>query len=509
MEDANAFLEKHNVKTLVEWLTAEIILNRPEDPLDFIRDTIEDKVAQRMGQAYKPTDVVEYAKECYAEASGSADEKGRIDKAALKQKKEARLLANSGGGGSSNGNGSSTNDPAELKRRLNMMETVLHASRDIFSNLDPMVATKKIVKNACDILNCDRCTIFRLDPTHNELVLIVAKGTEKIKLPMGQGVAGSVASTGSICNIPDAYADERFSDAADKATGYKTESILASPVKNWEGNIVGVIQAINRKGNVGTITSTGEDDDDGESKQPSTHGSFTVRDEEMLSYLALQAGIALNNATLFHAMSLSQERVRCLLDIIQSMHNNLGINSLMFTITQRAHTLVAANRCTMFLLDEEHKELWSLQGEVNLRIPMDKGIAGECCIKNTTINIPDAYEDDRFNQDIDKKSGYKTETILCMPARDTEGKVVGVIQLINKDEGSFDEEDEEMMESFLIIAGPMLAQSELFQRSKNHADDNSTEFTGSNPHTNTRSVRSLLEHHHEPAIREDEEEENE
>ena len=59
MEDANAFLEKHNVKTLVEWLTAEIILNRPEDPLDFIRDTIEDKVAQRMGQAYKPTDVVE------------------------------------------------------------------------------------------------------------------------------------------------------------------------------------------------------------------------------------------------------------------------------------------------------------------------------------------------------------------------------------------------------------------------------------------------------------------
>jgi hypothetical protein len=59
MEDANAFLEKHNVKTLVEWLTAEIILNRPDDPLDFIRETMEEKVAERMGQAYKPTDVVE------------------------------------------------------------------------------------------------------------------------------------------------------------------------------------------------------------------------------------------------------------------------------------------------------------------------------------------------------------------------------------------------------------------------------------------------------------------
>jgi sugar phosphate isomerase/epimerase len=59
MEDANAFLEKHNVKTLVEWLTAEIILNRPDDPLDFIRETIQDKVAQRMGNPYEPTDVKE------------------------------------------------------------------------------------------------------------------------------------------------------------------------------------------------------------------------------------------------------------------------------------------------------------------------------------------------------------------------------------------------------------------------------------------------------------------
>jgi GAF domain-containing protein len=229
---------------------------------------------------------------------------------------------------------------------------------------------------------------------------MVAQGTEKIKVKLGEGVAGSVAATGSICNIPDAYADERFSDAADKATGYKTESILASPVKDWDGNIVGVIQAINRRDNDEEDDASADGDQDGdEGKQGAAHApSFSSADEEVMSYLALQAGIALNNATVFHAMSLSQERVRSLLDIIQSMHNNLGINSLMFTITQRAHTLVAAHRCTMFLLDEDKKELWSLQGEVNIRIPMDKGIAGECCTKNMTINIPDAYKDERFNQ---------------------------------------------------------------------------------------------------------------
>jgi signal transduction protein with GAF and PtsI domain len=108
---------------------------------------------------------------------------------------------------------------------------------------------------------------------------------------------------------------------------------------------------------------------------------------------------------------------------------------------------------------------------------------------------------------IDKKSGYKTETILCMPARDQGGKVVGVIQLINKEEGCFDDDDEEIMESFLIIAGPMLAQSELFQRGKATGDDNTNEFTGKG--SSARGGRALTDLHHEASIREDITEEEE
>ena len=73
------------------------------------------------------------------------------------------------------------------------------------------------------------------------------------------------------------------------------------------------------------------------------------------------------------------------------MHNDLGINSLMFTITQRAHSLVDADRCTFFMVNHTAKELWSMQGELDIRIPIDKGIAGAVATMGKLINIPDAY----------------------------------------------------------------------------------------------------------------------
>ena len=75
---------------------------------------------------------------------------------------------------------------------------------------------------------------------------MVAKGAKRIVLPMGTGVAGSVAESGDVENIPDAYADARLDSAHDKETGYKTNTILAAPVIDGTGDTVGVIQAINR-----------------------------------------------------------------------------------------------------------------------------------------------------------------------------------------------------------------------------------------------------------------------
>lgn len=96
---------------------------------------------------------------------------------------------------------------------------------------------------------------------------------------------------------------------------------------------------------------------------------------------------------------------------------------------------------------------------------MDQGIAGQVATTGQTLNIPDAYENDKFNQAIDKKTGYRTRGILCMAIK-SEDQVIGVLQLINKVSGSgvFTTDDEDVMSIFLAIAGPILAESNLYEQ---------------------------------------------
>ena len=86
---------------------------------------------------------------------------------------------------------------------------------------------------------------------------MVAEGAKMIRLPIGQGISGTVAEKAIIINIPDAYQDERFDSSHDQETGYRTKSILCVPVKNGEKETVGVLMAIN-KHDVGCLGGIGE-----------------------------------------------------------------------------------------------------------------------------------------------------------------------------------------------------------------------------------------------------------
>jgi signal transduction protein with GAF and PtsI domain len=109
---------------------------------------------------------------------------------------------------------------------------------------------------------------------------------------------------------------------------------------------------------------------------------------------------------------------------------------------------------------------------------MDQGIAGFVATSGQVLNIRDAYENPNFNQAIDKKTGYRTRAILCMPIKAND-QTIGVLQLINKTSGSgvFTTEDEDVMNIFLSIAGPILAESKLYQQiqGKNKAKDKEKE----------------------------------
>lgn len=423
-EKATDYLSRVNWKSLVEWITAEVILNRPVDPLQYCRDIIGAKISERTNVEYRPEQITDWLRNCYTEATALVDENGIIHGKNVPSAQQ-----------------SLSEQITELKKKSEGLNRIFDATTNI-ALLDPLLVTANIVTEACRILECDRATVFTVDSVTQELVLSVAEGARDIRVPIGQGIAGTVAATGETINIVDAYSDPRFNSSADKATGYRTTTILCMPIKFTDGRILGVLQAINKRDAI-----------------------FGVTDELIMGQLATQAGIALQNSNSFRSTENTRDRYRALLDIIRSMQAEMGLNSLIFTITQRTARVVEADRCTLYLIDSVQKGLFAMQGEVNIRISMDQGIAGYVATTGQTLNIPDAYDNPNFNQAIDKKTGYRTKSILCMPIK-FEDAIIGVLQLINKTTGSavFTEDDEDVMTVFLAISGPILVESKLYSQ---------------------------------------------
>ena len=178
---------------------------------------------------------------------------------------------------------------------------------------------------------------------------------------------------------------------------------------------------------------------------------------------------------------LSNERASALLSMLNSFTQDLGLQSVILTITMQANHLVQADRCTVFIVDERKNQLWSLATDTGkeIRIPKDKGLAGECATTGCIIRISDAYEDPRFNPEVDKATGYHTKSILAVPlvcttAEDGQQvkRVYGVIQLINKAEqnkevGSFTEEDVYLIATFSEFVAARLATSGLIKMDQN------------------------------------------
>jgi GAF domain-containing protein len=93
--------------------------------------------------------------------------------------------------------------------------------------------------------------------------------------------------------------------------------------------------------------------------------------------------------------------------------------------------MLGVERCTAYFVDQRSNELVSWQGDINVKLPLGSGIAGTVGSTGTSIVIHDPYKDPRFNQEYDKKSGFTTRSILCVPIK-TSSVVLGVLQLINK-----------------------------------------------------------------------------
>jgi signal transduction histidine kinase len=159
-------------------------------------------------------------------------------------------------------------------------------------------------------------------------------------------------------------------------------------------------------------------------------------------------------------------RAEALAEIGIALSSILDVDALLREVMDRAQELLEAERSTLFLVDRERGELWSkvLRGlkPHEIRLPLGKGIAGWVAKSGRPVVVSDAYDDPRFDPSVDQRSGFRTRSVMAVPIRGRDERVLGVIEVLNRRTGAFGVDEERLLAAVASQAGVAIENARLF-----------------------------------------------
>ncbi len=311
--------------------------------------------------------------------------------------------------------------------RIKQLEEV---SEILNSSLDEREILQRAIEAAANLVEAEVGALLLLDGRTGDLVFEMAVGERAVplkglRLKPGQGVAGLVARTGEPLIVNDTQRDPRVFREADKLTGFTTKSLLSVPVRA-RGKILGVLQAVNKRGG-----------------KP-----FSNWDLLEFASLANQVAIALENSRLFRSHQEKIARLKKLQEVSGVLNSSLNQAEIRKRAIEAITFIMEAEAGSLLLLDEAAQELYfevalgeKGEGVREIRLKVGQGIAGYVAQTGEPVIINDCQTDSRFSREADKKSGFVTRNMVCVPVK-ARDKLLGVLQAINKKNGSlFGDED--------------------------------------------------------------------
>ncbi len=333
---------------------------------------------------------------------------------------------------------------AEQAEQLRQLQLLVSLSREVaaYDSLEDVL--EALVTAAKREVGAEAGSLFLHDDETGELYTVKTTdpGTRQIRVLDHLGIVGAVYRSGVGQIVPDAYADPRFNREVDRETGFTTESILCVPVRNARGETIGAAEMLNK-----------------------VDGQFGERDLALLEGITSQCAITLQSMQLVERMAQSRRREIEFLNVVSELTAELELGSLLGKVMSEATRMLDADRTTLFLNDDKTGELFSYLGdrlETEIRFPNHVGIAGAVFTSQQSVRIPYAYADLRFNPEFDRRTGYFTRSILCVPIFNKAGKAIGVTQALNKRGGPFSAEDESRLRAFTAQIAGGLENAKLF-----------------------------------------------
>eukprot|EP00397_Hematodinium_sp_SG-2012_P022608 GEMP01023438.1.p1 GENE.GEMP01023438.1~~GEMP01023438.1.p1 ORF type:complete len:606 (+),score=104.51 GEMP01023438.1:580-2397(+) len=294
-----------------------------------------------------------------------------------------------------------------------------------------------------ELTESERGTLFTYDEDAGELYSRVLTGSFKapLRIQKGTGIAGHVFESGTPVIVDDCYDDLRFNPTTDRRTKLKTRSILCAPIVSGP-KIVGVLELMNKK-----------------------TGDYNKADLKLVEVLGMVIAPGLTSAKVHKQLKKSHAHETRMLKQAISGDKVRFMSPLVREIMKCVSSILDTERCTLFLSDSDRGKLWAIVSQgadnIHIEIPCNRGIAGAVFANNMVLNIPDCYNDPRFNQAVDTESGFRTRAILCSPIpHAVSGKPIGVIQAINKVGGAFTRSDEQLIEQLCNMVSSILITSD-------------------------------------------------
>ena len=378
-----------------------------------------------------------------------------------------------------------------VNQTLSMLDSMLE-SQGFDAILDEML--RSITAKTGELLGAYTTTIFLLDEDKNELWAMVPKkdgGSHEIRIPAdGSSIAAEVATKKEYVNIPyDFFDDPRSGSAKEQyeKTGFRTYTMLALPLLNEQGNLVAVIQLINKLKYPDRLDLPYEENID--------LNGFSAADEKVFEEFAPSIRLILESSRSLKKATQRQQAASALMESVNSLSQaSLDLEDTLKKVMDEAKKLMNAHRSTLWLIDEERDDLWTkipINGDLTeIRLPINSNsFAAQVARTGEIVNIGfDLYNhpDSEISKETDQKSGYRTCSLLCMPVFNSDGDLIGVTQLINKKkqgefpeynsddwpkapecwQASFNRTDQEFMKVFNIQAGVALQNAKLFDTVK-------------------------------------------
>ncbi len=350
----------------------------------------------------------------------------------------------------------------DRQRITSRLATIYDLSQEIALSKDVNRAAQTLVDVAHRAVESATCEVWLIDPPHDALRCVAAHGSEPgttLQLPLQaeEGIVAAAARGGKAWYVPDTEHEPRY-----LRLGEPRRSALAMPLKVKE-RVIGVLNA--------------------ESARINAFGPDEVL---MLSILAAQAAVAIENARLYEAAqheiaerrqaeSTLQQRNRelaLLNSAIQIVNATLDVDQVLSLILDVIRWLLDTSACLVWLLDPESGELvcqHSLEPGGNhakgMRISRDSGLVGWIARTGKSLIVPDTHTDPRQAEAADRQAEMELRSILYAPLRVKQG-VIGVLQVAHAEAGRFTESDLRLLEPFAAAAATAIVNAQLHQRAQ-------------------------------------------